>query len=150
MNLPRPTLLISAAWFVLAATTASAQAPVPQPAGIDSDVPVILPVSDPLRALEDQIKQSDFDRRGALSAAFDEVSSHVDVRLAGLQARGLDLADEAETNLTSARDSARSTFRDLSLTTEETWRTAQENAVAALRRIRGALEDLERTAIASR
>lgn len=150
MNLPRPTLLISAAWFVLAATSASAQAPIPQPARIDSDMPVILSTSDPLRSLEEQVKQSDFDRRGALATAFNEVSSFVDARLSGFQARGLDLADEAETNLTSARDSARTTFRDLSLTTEETWRTAQENAVVALRRIRGALEDLERTAVAAR
>ncbi|HYC69627.1 MAG TPA: hypothetical protein VEB66_00370 [Opitutaceae bacterium] len=150
MNLPRPFLLLTAAWFALAPLSASAQAPVPEPARIDTDAPVILAASDPLLSLEEQIEGSDFDRRGALSAAFDEINSFVNLRLAALQAQGFDLADEAETNLTSARDAARITFRDLSLTTEETWQTARHNAVLALRKIRGALEDLQRTAIAAR
>lgn len=146
MNLPRLAVLFAAAWFVFAATSVSAQAPVERPALISSDAPVVLSSSEPLRSLEYQIKGSDFDRRGALSSAFDEISTYVDLRVSALQARGVGLVDEAEGNLSVALDIARNAFRDLSLTTEETWHTAQENAVLALRRIRGALEDLERTA----
>lgn len=146
MNFPRPALLSLAAWLAVALVSAKGQAPVPQPARIDSDAPVVVAGTDPLRLLEEELAASDFDRRGMLASAFDAVNAHVTGRVTTLQAHGLGLVDEAETNLSVAVDIARTTFRDMSLTTEETWRTARDNAILALRRIRGALEDLERTA----
>lgn len=134
------------ATLATALVSLSAQAPVPVPALVESDRPVVLAAADPLRSLEEQIEMSGFDRRGTLATAYDEANKWVDVKLAALRGRGLDLVDEAETNLADARDIARNAFRDMSLTTVETWGTAQHNAVMALRRIRASLEDLERTA----
>lgn len=144
---PTPFRLFSAAATCAAALlTVSAQSPVPVPALVEGDRPVVLAAADPLRSLEEQIEMSGFDRRGTLATAFDEANEWVGTKLAALRARGLDLVDEAEGNLDVARNIARNAFRDLSLTTEETWGTAQHNAVMALRRIRGSLQDLERTA----
>lgn len=148
MNRPRLSALLAAAAFVgcLPSLPAQAQAPVPMPALVDGDQPVVLSTATPLRSLEEQIEMSGFDRRGALSTAYDQVNQWVDTRLAELRAQGLEFVDEAEVNLEDAREIARNTFRDLSLTTVETWGTAQHNAVMALRRIRASLEDIERTA----
>jgi len=125
-----------------------AQAPIPEPeppASVTSQ-PVELAASAPLVSLEQQVRGAAFDQRGAFAKAFDQANLAVDAKIAELRARGLTFAEEAETNLAVAREQGRQAFRDLSLTTNETWITARDNAVTATRRIRGALEDLERYA----
>jgi hypothetical protein len=139
-----PLLLLLA----LGAPLAFAQAPIPEPElppGL-ADQPVVLNQTAPLASLETQVRSAGFDQRGAYATAFDEVNRAVETKVSELRSRGLIFADEAETNLAVAREQGRQTFRDLSLTTEETWQTARDNAVSAMRRLRGALEDLEETA----
>ena len=146
LSLPHSVRPALAALACALASSLAAQAPVPSPALVDGDQPVVLTSAEPLRSLEEQIEMSGFDRRGALATAYDEANRWVDFRVATLRSQGLDFVDEAEVNLADAREIARNAFRDLSLTTVETWGTAQHNAVMALRRIKASLEDLERTA----
>lgn len=141
------TTIASIAALFLGAGLAFAQAPIPepQPPNVASQ-PVLLSQSAPLMSLEQQVSTAAFDQRGAFAAAFDQANAAVDAKVAELRARGLVFADEAETNLVDARDQGRQAFRDLSLTTNETWQTARDNAVIAMRRLRAALENLERYA----
>jgi hypothetical protein len=127
----------------------SAQAPIPEPDSPANGQPVLLNPSAPLLSLEEQVKSGDFDQRGAFATAFDAANQSIDLQVAALRAQGLNFADEAEANLADARDRARQAFRDLSLTTSETWNSARENAVLALRRIRGAMGDMQRYATRS-
>ncbi len=127
-------------------STAFSQAAIPEPELPNVDQPVVLTGADPLASLEEQLNSGPFDRRGAFATAFDEAERTVDARLSEMRARGLVFADEAESNLTLARDGSRQAFRDLSLTTNETWQSARHNAVLALRKLRGSLGALERTA----
>lgn len=107
---------------------------------------VTISQTNPLISLEDQVKNGGFEKRSAFLGAFDQANLAVDAKLAELRARGLTLTDEAITNLDNVRQASRQTFRDMSLTTVETWETARDNAVSALRRLRGTLENIERTA----
>jgi hypothetical protein len=129
--------------------TASAQQMVPEPEPANLDGPVILSRVAPLASLESQLAGAAFDQRGALATAFDEANLSLDGRAAALRAQGLTAADAAEANLDEARNQARQAFRDLSLTTEETWKAARHNAMSAVRKIRECLEVLDRTATKS-
>jgi len=106
----------------------------------------VLAANDPFLSLEAQVKNGAFDQRGAFATAFDEANRAIDARVAELRAAGYVFADEAASNLALARDRARQAFRDLSLTTNESWVTARTTTVLAMRNLRGALQDLERTA----
>ena len=141
-----PTLLLAA--FVgggVANVLAQTSAPIPEPTPLAPDQAVVLASHDPIFSLEAQVKIAGFDQRGALATAFDEANRAVDARVAELRAAGYVFADEAANNLVLARDRAQQAFRDLSLTTNDSWTTARYTAVLAMRRIRGALQDLERT-----
>jgi hypothetical protein len=133
--------------LALAATGALfAQYDVPEPRPPNADQVPIVNTEAPLASLDAQLGTAVFDQRGAFASAFDEANRQVDVQVAQLRARGLVFADPAAANLANARDEARVVFRDLSLTTEETWQTARHNAINALRKVQDALVDLEKTA----
>jgi hypothetical protein len=123
-----------------------AQLAVPEPPPANVDQPVIVSPEAPLVSLDAQLGTAAFDQRGNFAKAFDEANALVDTKVAELRSRGLVFADEATTNLEAARESARAAFRDLSLTTEETWATARSNALQALRKIQDSLADLEKSA----
>jgi hypothetical protein len=124
----------------------AAQLAVPEPPPPNADQPPVVNTEAPLASLDSQLGTAVYDQRGAYASAFDEANRLVDVQVARLRTRGLVFAPEAVTNLATAREDARQVFRDLSLTTEETWATARHNATGALRRIQDALTDLEKTA----
>lgn len=135
------------ALLTTSSVTVLAQLAVPEPEVPQGDGPILLDPASPLDSLENQLAAAGFDQRGALATAFDAANLTVDQRIAELRAQGLTLSDEAAANLASARDYARQAFRDLSLTTEETWVSARHNGVMALRKIRGSLQVLQRTAV---
>jgi hypothetical protein len=124
----------------------AAQLIVPEPPPANVDQPIAVSPDAPLASLDQQLGTAVFDQRGAFATAFDEANRLVEVKVAELRSRGLVFADEAVINLEAARDSARGAFRDLSLTTEETWQTARSNALQSLRRIQDSLQDLEKSA----
>ena len=126
--------------------TMLAQLAVPEPPSPNADQPLILNSASPLNSLETQLVWADFDQRGAFATAFDDANRSVDLQFAELRSRGLIFADEATANLATARDEAKQVFRDLSLTTKESWGNARHNAVVSLRKVRDALADLERSA----
>ncbi len=140
--------ITSLAFGLLLAGSLSAQSwtPVPPSDNPQADLPVRLDPSSPLDSLEEQLKNASFDQRGALATAFDTVNRSVEARVAELRNYGAELNDAATGNLSEARDFGRQTFRDMSLTTEESWQTARHNALMALRKIRNSLETLQRTA----
>lgn len=124
----------------------AAQLMVPEPTPPNADQPPIVNRDAPLASLDAQLGTAVYDQRGAFATAYDDANRLVDVQVARLRTQGLVFAPEALANLATARDDARQVFRDLSLTTEETWATARHNAVNALRKIQDALVDLEKTA----
>lgn len=131
---------------LLALSPLAAQLAVPEPPPANIDQPIVVATDAPLVSLDAQLGTAAFDQRGAFAKAFDEANVLVDAKVAELRTRGLVFADEATANLEAARESARSAFRDLSLTTEETWQTARSNALQALRKIQDSLADLEKSA----
>jgi hypothetical protein len=137
---------ITSLFALVASGALFAQYDVPAPRPPNADQAPIVNTEAPLASLDSQLGTAVYDQRGAFASAFDEANRQVDAQVARLRSRGLIFADEASNNLASARDEARSAFRDLSLTTEETWPTARHNAVNALRKIQDALADLEKTA----
>lgn len=139
-------LTLLAACACTGASVAFAQAQIPEPESPATGQPVLLNAQAPLLSLEEQVKVGSFDQRGAFATAFDTANQAIDGQVAALRAQGLVFADEAEANLADARDRARQAFRDLSLTTSETWQSARDNALISLRRIRGAMQDLQRFA----
>jgi hypothetical protein len=141
-----PHLSLLALALAGAFATVSAQLAVPPAPPLNADQPPVVSTEAPLASLEAQLGAAIFDQRGAFAAAFDEANRLVDVQVAQLRARGLIFADEASANLAVAREEATQVFRDLSLTTEESWTTARHNAMSALRKIQDALKDLEKTA----
>lgn len=144
MNISRSSLR---ALLVLGALSPlAAQLAVPEPPPANVDQPITLAADAPLASLDTQLGTAAFDQRGNFAKAFDEADQLVNGKIAELRSRGLTFADEASANLEAARESARSAFRDLSLTTEETWATARSNALQALRKIQDALKDLEKSA----
>jgi hypothetical protein len=144
MKAPMISLLALATTGALA--TLSAQYDVPQSTPPIAEQAPIVNTEAPVASLDSQLGTAVFDQRGAFASAFDEANRLVDVQVARLRSRGLIFGEEASTNLTSAREEARQAFRDLSLTTEETWPTARHNAVSSLRKIQDALVNLEKTA----
>lgn len=130
---------------LLALSPLVAQLAVPEPPPANVDQPIVVSPNAPLASLDAQLGTAAFDQRGAFAKAFDDANALVDTKVAELRSRGLVFADEASANLESARESARNAFRDLSLTTEETWQTARSNALQSLRRIQDALNDLEKS-----
>jgi hypothetical protein len=134
---------------LLLASSLAAQSftPVPEPEKPQADLPVRVDPAAPLDSLEEQLKEASFDQRGALATAFDTVNRSVEARVAELRNYGAELDDAASDNLSEARDYGRQAFRDMSLTTEETWQTARHNALMALRKIRNSLQTLQRTAL---
>lgn len=145
-----PKLFLIALATSGALSTLSAQYDVPQSTPPNADQLPIVNNAAPLASLDAQLGTAVFDQRGAYASAFDEANRQVDAQVARLRSRGLVFAEEASANLASARDQARQAFRDLSLTTEETWATARHNAVNSVRKIQDALADLEKTATQSR
>jgi hypothetical protein len=134
-------LAVAGAFVSLPAQLAVPPAPPP-----NAELPPVISAEAPLLSLESQLGPAVFDQRGAFASAYDEANRLVDVQVAQLRARGLVFAEEASANLSAARDEARQVFRDLSLTTEESWTTARHNAMNALRKVQLALLDLEKTA----
>jgi hypothetical protein len=124
----------------------AAQFDVPEPTPPGADRAPVVDRNAPLASLDAQLGNAVFDQRGAFATAYDEANRLVDVQVARLRSDGLIFAPQAEANLANAREEARQVFRDLSLTTEETWTTARHNGVNALRKIQDALVDLEKTA----
>lgn len=143
MNLRSFLLLTLAAG---AALPLAAQFDVPEPTPPNADQPPIVNRDAPLASLDAQLTTAVFDQRGAFATAYDDANRLVDAQVARLRSQGLIFAPAASANLANARDEARQVFRDLSLTTEETWVTARHNAVTALRKLQDALADLEKTA----
>lgn len=144
------TLLVTCLTLALGATLAHAQASaldLDPPTPTTPQAPVTLNPMSPLQSLEQQAKTASFDQRSAFLTAFDQANQSVDTKVAEIRSRGLVPTDEALTALDDARLAARQTFRDMSLTTVETWDTARTNAVSVLRRLRVALEDVERSTI---
>lgn len=141
-------LLIPLAVLGLTLVSLSAQprTPVPEPAKPQDELPVQLDPASPLDSLERQLVDASFEQRGDLATAFESASLSVGRQIAELKARGLKLDDAASGNLEEARSFGAQVFRDLSLSTEETWRTSRHNALMALRKIRGTLETVQRTA----
>jgi hypothetical protein len=135
--------------FLSNTLAAQSWTPVPEPQNPQADLPIRVDTTAPLDSLEEQLKNASFDQRGALAAAFDTVNRSLDSRIAELRTYGAELDDAAAGNLSEARDYGRQVFRDMSLTTEETWQTARHNAVMALRKIRNSLQTLQRTALVS-
>src|SRR3954462_14832423 len=126
--------------FALAASGALlAQYDVPQPTPPNADQPPIVNTDPPLASLDAQLGTAPYAQRGAFASAYDEANRQVDVQVARLRSSGLLFSDPASANLANARDEARQVFRDLSLTTEETWTTARHNAVNAIRKVQDAL-----------
>jgi hypothetical protein len=141
MNISRSSVL---ALIALAPLAAQLAVPEPPPANVEQ--PIVLNNAAPLASLDTQLGTAVFDQRGNFAKAFDEANALVEGKVAELRSRGLVFADEATANLEAARESARSAFRDLSLTTEETWATARSNALQALRKIQDSLQDHEKSA----
>jgi hypothetical protein len=133
--------------LLVSSLAAQSYTPVPEPEKPQADLPVRIDASAPLDSLEEQLKNASFDQRGELAAAFDTVNRSLEARVAELRNYGAELDDAASENLSEARDFGRQTFRDMSLTTEETWQTARHNALMALRKIRNSLQTLQRTAV---
>ncbi len=143
--------VLSAALLALSLASLAAQpmAPVPEREKTPDELAVRLDSAAPLASLESQLASASFDQRGDLAAAFDVVNRSVDERVAALRAEGLVFSPEASDNLESAREYGRQAFRDLSLTTEETWRTGRYVGLVALRKIQNSLAALQRTATPS-
>jgi hypothetical protein len=144
MNISRSSLLALLTLGALVSLPAQLAVPEPPPANVDQ--PIIVSSQAPLASLDAQLGVAAFDQRGSFATAYDEANRLVDGKVAELRSRGLIFADEASTNLEAARENAREKFRDLSLTTEETWQTARTNALQALRKIQDSLKDLEKSA----
>jgi hypothetical protein len=144
MKIPHLSLLALAAAGAFASLSAQLAVPPAPPA--NADQPPVINTEAPLASLESQLGSAVFDQRGAFASAYDEANRFVDVQVAQLRARGLIFAEEASANLAAAREQAKQVFRDLSLTTEESWSTARHNAMNAIRKIQVALVDLEKTA----
>lgn len=142
-NFHRSILALAAAGALV---RLSAQLAVPEPPPANADQPLVVNTATPLASLEAQLGPAAFDQRGAFATAYDEANRLVDVQVAQLRSRGLIFADEAMANLTVAREDAKQVFRDLSLTTSESWQNARHNAMSALRKIQDALQDLEKSA----
>ena len=132
--------------LALGSLSAQSWTPVREPDKSPGELRVLLDPASPLESLERQLVNATYDQRGQLAAAFDTASLSVRSRIAELRAQGLDLDDAAENNLEEARSFGGQIFRDLSLSTEETWQTSRHNALMALRKIRGSLDTLQRTA----
>jgi hypothetical protein len=142
-------LSLPAAAFLLNPLGAQPMTPVPEPDKPPSQLVVRLDARAPLDSLEAQLAYGSFDQRGDLATAFDVANRSVDVEVAELRSQGLLLSPEALSNLESARDFGRQAFRDLSLTTEETWRNSRHIGLVALRKIQDSLAILRRTAVAT-
>lgn len=140
-------LSLPAAAFLLNPLGAQPMTPVPEPDKPPGQLAVRLDAGDPLQSLENQLAYGSFDQRGDLATAFDVVNRSVDGEVAELRSQGLALSPEALGNLESARDFGRQAFRDLSLTTEETWRNGRHIGLVALRKIQDSLDVLRRTAV---
>lgn len=132
--------------LMLVSLPAQSRTPVPEPEKRQDELHVVVDHASPLDSLERQLADASYEQRGALAAAFDTVSRAVRQRVAEMRAQGLDFNDAASGNLDEATNFGGQAFRDLSLSTEETWRTSRHNALMALRKIRGTLETLQRTA----
>jgi hypothetical protein len=146
MKHPVP-LFLSAAAFLLNPLGAQPMTPVPEPEKPPGQLAVRLDAAAPLDSLVSQLADGTFDQRGELATAFDVANRSVDVEVAALRSQGLVLSPEALSNLENARDFGRQAFRDLSLTTEETWRNSRHIGLIALRKIEDALAVLRRTAV---
>lgn len=144
MNISRPCFL--AILTLGALSPLAAQLAVPEPPPLNADQPIAVSSDAPLASLDAQLGIAGFDQRGAFATAYDEANRLVDAKVAELRARGLVFAEEASLNLEASRENARQVFRDLSLTTEETWQNARHNALQALRKIQESLRDLEKSA----
>jgi hypothetical protein len=132
--------------LTLGSLAAQPWTPLPEPDKPQSELRVEVDPGSPLVSLEKQLVGATFEQRGELATAFDAVALAVSQRVAELRAQGLNLDAAASSNLDEASDFGQQAFRDLSLSTEETWRTSRHNALMALRKIRGTLETLQRTA----
>lgn len=132
--------------LTLVSLPAQSRTPVPEPAKPQDELPVRLDPASPLDSLERQLVDASFEQRGELATAFETASLSIRRQIAELKAQGLSLDDAASGNLEEARTFGAQVFRDLSLSTEETWRTSRHNALMALRKIRGTLETVQRTA----
>ncbi len=144
MKIPRLALIVLLA--TLSNSMLPAQLAVPEPPPANAGQPPVVSIEAPLASLESQLGTAQFDQRGAFATAYDEANRLVDIQVAELRSRGLIFAEEATSNLTVAREETKQVFRDLSLTTSESWQSARHNAMLAVRKIQDALKDLEKSA----
>lgn len=134
--------------LTLVSLSAQSWTPVPEPEKPQNELRVLLDPASPLDSLERQLIDASYEQRTDLATAFDRANRSVAQRIAELNAQGLNPDDAAEGNLDEAREFGQQAFRDLSLSTEETWKTSRHNALMALRKIRGSLSTVQRTALA--
>lgn len=143
---PSLSFLPAVLGLTLGSLSAQPWTPVPEPEKPDSELRVQLDPASPLDSLERELVTATYEQRSNLATAFDTANLSIDYRIAELNAQGLNLDDAATDNLGEARTFARQAFRDMSLSTEETWVTSRHNALMALRKIRGSLDTIRRTA----
>lgn len=132
--------------LTLGSLPAQSWTPVPEPEKSPGDLRVLIDPASPLNSLEHQLVNASYDQRGEFAVAFDTASLAVRRRVDEMRAQGLDLDDAASGNLEEARTFGAQMFRDLSLSTEETWRTSRHNALMALRKIRSSFDAVRQTA----
>lgn len=133
--------------LALGSLCAQSWTPVPENTRPQTELRVQVDPAAPLDSLERQLVSAPFDQRGALATAFDSVNRSVEGEIASLNSQMGSLNTAASGNLTEARSFGTQAFRDLSLSTEETWQTSRHNALMALRKIRNSLETLKRTTL---
>lgn len=144
-----PSLFFPAV-LVLGSLSAQSWTPVPEPEKTPGELRIVLDSTAPLDSLEKQLIDASWEQRSDLAHAFDLANRSVRQQVAELNAGGLSSSSAASDNLDEARDFAQQAFRDLSLSTEETWVTSRHNALMALRKVRGSLSTLQRTASVGR
>ncbi len=142
----KPTSLLLPTLLVFSSLSAQSWTPLPEPEKTQDELRIVIDSESPLDSLEKQLVDASYEQRSDLATAFDQANRSVGHRIAEFNAQGLNLSGAAADNISEARDFGRQAFRDLSLSTEETWQTSRHNALMALRKIRSSLNAAQRTA----
>ncbi len=100
------------------------------------------PASDLVVGIMQQLKESTYETRSTIAAAFDPVNRSIEARLAQWKSNGSQFTEPAERQLQDARANAAQKFKALDDATEETWNSAKDNASSALQHLQGAINDL--------
>jgi hypothetical protein len=118
-----------------------------QPSGQAPATPPVLvgpqnPQSDLIAGVMAELKDSTYETRSTISAAFDPVDRQIQERVSIWKANGSQFTEPAERQLEDARANAVQKFKELGEATEQTWNTAKDNATSALMHLQGAINDL--------